>query len=798
MKCSLLALSSYLDDELDPGRRAEIEAHLVGCERCRKGLECLREETERFGALGRVHVPDDAVSGFLEQLGLLGPGESLPPRPPRPPDPPGPELPRWLGGGGAAEALPWSARHSPEPPPAPPEDDQPTLPFLDAFPPSGVTVMTAPAEEPPERDELHLNGRSTSASPPRAPEPVTDAAEPPAPGGWPHGSVALEGVGAWHTGRPVQVTPSGIAVTASEDAGTDAPLLRSTGVGPRSPEVTGVEPATPSGAAETEVAASAAPDPVPAPDEILPPPPVTPMRWAPVSLAPPAQPQPPPPPPPPAGPLPPSGPLRPEPPPVRPGDAMWPISPPAIPHARVPGADSDPWSWAPREDPAPRPSRIYPAPTFPANPPSSPSAAAGAPSGHRMASDVTGGGDVADEDPTPDPLIDPLIARVTKPPQPVRATLISRLRDQVSLRLALMRTAESDAGRAPAGSPGPSHGAQPPESAGPLTAALRYRMDPHAQMDDLAAPPTRGAVPSRGSTGSDRPATTPWSAAPSIEPATIAAVTTPRVRDLDRGPSKPGRHARQLGDRRWIGPSAGKAEARSGGFGDLSSRVRRLAGQPRRRYLVLAIVAVLAVMVVMVSMLVSHVGGGTTASAPPLASARATTHPAPATTTPALLPVTGLQPSASVAPSAAPTVSATAVPTPAPTPVPTPAVASQTYGGAGTGWQLQDIRCCDIQAGTGYTRIVFDLGGTSGADPSATVSFPTATTMDIAFTGVSAPSSIQDDGGGGIVTAISRQSGSQVIFRLTLSRAASVRGWDFFGGSDAESSAPLHLYFDLN
>ena len=80
MKCSLLALSSYLDDELDPGRRAEIEAHLVGCERCQKGLECLREETERFGALGRVHVPDDAVSGFLQQLGLLGPGESLPPQ----------------------------------------------------------------------------------------------------------------------------------------------------------------------------------------------------------------------------------------------------------------------------------------------------------------------------------------------------------------------------------------------------------------------------------------------------------------------------------------------------------------------------------------------------------------------------------------------------------------------------------------------------------------------------------------------------------------------------------------------
>ena len=30
MKCSLLALSSYLDGELETGRRAEVEAHLEG------------------------------------------------------------------------------------------------------------------------------------------------------------------------------------------------------------------------------------------------------------------------------------------------------------------------------------------------------------------------------------------------------------------------------------------------------------------------------------------------------------------------------------------------------------------------------------------------------------------------------------------------------------------------------------------------------------------------------------------------------------------------------------------------
>ena len=761
MKCSLLALSSYLDDELDPGRRAEIEAHLVGCERCRKGLECLREETERFGALGRVHVPDDAVSGFLQQLGLLGPGDTLPPRSPRPPDPPGADLPRWLGGGGAAETLPWSARHDPEPPPASPESDQPSLPFVDAFSPSGVTVMAAPDGETSENDELHLNGRSIPVSvPPQAPEPVPGASEPPAPDRWLHGSVALEGVGAWHNGHAIRVTPSGVEETAFEGA---------------APKAAGTEAGAP----------AVVPEPVASPDDIPPPPPPAAAPSSPASLAPPAEP--PPPPPPPAGPLPAPGPLRSQAPSPPSGDQMWPISLPRTPYARASDDEGDPWSWAPRDDAAPPQSRIYPAPTYSVDALPSTPAGAGAPSGPRMDADVEAGGDAAVEDPTSDPLIDPLIARVARPPQPVRATLISRLRDQVSLRLALMRSADGDGGRAPAAVPGPSHGAQPPESAGPLTAALRSWMDPHAEMDKPGAPPAHGAVPARGASGVEHPAPTPWSGVPSFDSATIADGTTPRVRDLDRGPSKPGRHARQLGDRRWIGPSAGKVETRSGRFADLPQRFRHLAGQSRRRYLVLAIVGILAVLVLTVSLLVSHAGGPTPL---PLAASTGATSRA----TPALQsqPATGLQPS--IAPSAAPTVSAT----PAPTPVPTPVVTTQTYGGAGTGWQLEAVRCCDVQAGTGYTRIVFDLGGTSGADPTATVSFPTTTTMVVAFTGVSASSSIQGDSGGGIVSAVTRQSGSQVTFRLTLSRAVTVKGWDFFGGTDAESSAPLHLYFDLN
>ena len=122
---------------------------------------------------------------------------------------------------------------------------------------------------------------------------------------------------------------------------------------------------------------------------------------------------------------------------------------------------------------------------------------------------------------------------------------------------------------------------------------------------------------------------------------------------------------------------------------------------------------------------------------------------------------------------------------------------SSSGGAGGSGWQLQDVRCCDVETGTGYTRIVFDLGDSSGANPTATVSFPTPTTMVVSFPGVSAPGSLAAGGSGGVVSGVTRQSGAPLAFRLSLSKAATVQGWAYFGGADAESSAPLHLYFDL-
>jgi anti-sigma factor RsiW len=70
MKCSLLTLSTYMDSELEPRKRVEMEAHLVGCERCTRGLHHLREESERVGALARVHVLDTSVQSLMEQVGV--------------------------------------------------------------------------------------------------------------------------------------------------------------------------------------------------------------------------------------------------------------------------------------------------------------------------------------------------------------------------------------------------------------------------------------------------------------------------------------------------------------------------------------------------------------------------------------------------------------------------------------------------------------------------------------------------------------------------------------------------------
>ena len=73
MKCSLLTLSCALDGELSQERQAELETHLVTCERCRSGMRYLREETERIAELARAHIPPGAATAILERARVLAP-----------------------------------------------------------------------------------------------------------------------------------------------------------------------------------------------------------------------------------------------------------------------------------------------------------------------------------------------------------------------------------------------------------------------------------------------------------------------------------------------------------------------------------------------------------------------------------------------------------------------------------------------------------------------------------------------------------------------------------------------------
>ncbi|HAW11446.1 MAG: zf-HC2 domain-containing protein [Candidatus Dormibacteria bacterium] len=848
MKCSLLTLSSYLDGELDAARRAEVEAHLVGCERCRAGLEYLGEETERFGALGRVHVPDGAVPGFLQQLGLIGPDDILPPRPPRPPEPPGPpggDVLPWRGRGSAGQALPWATtRQAVEPPEVePPDSNQPSLPFTDSLAARGLTLVRGVDPDAAESSDVHLSGRPLGVPPTAAPAaeppapgasrgPVTPAAPaepasaepasavpsapgastapatpamsaPPAPAApdpsgeaWPRQAINLGGVSIWHLGSAVPAaTAKGDAVAqggAPQTGGTPAPGPDLAGHGTIWEGITFSPP--PSGARER---LGGAPPRTPLPDSIpltsSPPPwlaspsaPSSPSWQAPPPQSPQPAPPPPPPPPPPVS----STPLPPPP----------AATPTWRPPSRVapPGSstgDDDPWSWAPRDDAPPPPLRVPPPPASPAGGPDhfprfgaavDRTPPAGAPEPEPEP-------DERDPDTAPNPLVDSVIARAARPPQPVPSTLISRLRDQVALRLALRRGAGAAADTAVAAADtagaGRDTAVRPvsPDSIGPLVAAMRSRLDPRAEASPYTRPGSE-ATPDSEPPAPDRTDPLPWHETP-FRSATIAEElprTPPSsgVRDLDRGPRALGRHTRRLEDSSHRAGGAGGSVAQMAGrFGELPHQVRRLAAHPRRRWL---LVAALAALVLIVSLVVIHPGASSPVARPfttpaPLASLRPSLAPT-------AQPATGLAPSASSAPSLSPAATAT--------PVPAPAVPVQTYGAGGSGWQLEDLRCCDVEKGTLYTRIVFDLGG-SGANPTATVSFPTSTTMVITFPGIDAPIGLGVSGSGGLVTAVTRQSGSPLALRITLSKAATVKDYDYLPNADQESSAPLHLYFDL-
>ncbi|MFZ0637573.1 MAG: zf-HC2 domain-containing protein [Candidatus Acidiferrales bacterium] len=61
MKCTNLIeeLSSYLDDALDPGLRAELETHLQKCKRCRLVVDTCRKTINIYCNSDAVPLPED-------------------------------------------------------------------------------------------------------------------------------------------------------------------------------------------------------------------------------------------------------------------------------------------------------------------------------------------------------------------------------------------------------------------------------------------------------------------------------------------------------------------------------------------------------------------------------------------------------------------------------------------------------------------------------------------------------------------------------------------------------------------
>ena len=117
MRCSLLALSSYIDSELDIEPAGELEAHLLACDRCQTAMGHLREESQRIGGLARVHIPDGAVHELFSQIGLIEEGDDLPTAPEYHERPVSLEAPPWFGAQ-RGKALPWAPRSRYDSPPA--------------------------------------------------------------------------------------------------------------------------------------------------------------------------------------------------------------------------------------------------------------------------------------------------------------------------------------------------------------------------------------------------------------------------------------------------------------------------------------------------------------------------------------------------------------------------------------------------------------------------------------------------------------------------------------------------------
>ena len=157
MKCSLLTLSTYIDDELAGDRRAEVDAHLVGCSRCSAGAATLREERGRLGQLARVRVAPASTRLMLEQLGITGAPEAPTPRPLPPQPDPSPDSTPWQTAM-SSHALPWTPRR-PQTPMAPVVVPHPTPR------PLPIEEIAGPSVAPDVQPDLPFDGLSVAPAP---------------------------------------------------------------------------------------------------------------------------------------------------------------------------------------------------------------------------------------------------------------------------------------------------------------------------------------------------------------------------------------------------------------------------------------------------------------------------------------------------------------------------------------------------------------------------------------------------------------------------------------------------------
>jgi Putative zinc-finger len=184
VKCSLLSLSTYIDGELAADRKAELDAHLVGCARCSAGAATLREEKTRLGQLARVRVAPQSARLMLEQVGITGvldlPGVA---RQAAPTAAPPIDQPPWQAAQEKARqnsaALPWTPRRpapgSPAMDAAPassaPPEFQPDLPFVGS-PAEERPWTSEPAQQSDDQRPAEIAAAATHVDAP--PEPPAE------------------------------------------------------------------------------------------------------------------------------------------------------------------------------------------------------------------------------------------------------------------------------------------------------------------------------------------------------------------------------------------------------------------------------------------------------------------------------------------------------------------------------------------------------------------------------------------------------------------------------------------------